>query len=100
MSDETFTLYDDCFSLPWILVKVKRHSSISLQYQDITGNTFKVEKLDKSLSELLQHEIDHLEGILCIDRALDSQSILSRQVYNQFKSKWDSMVDYHIIPTL
>jgi peptide deformylase len=39
-----------------------------------------------SLSELLQHEIDHLNGILAIDRAIDSKHIILRSEYEKLSS--------------
>jgi peptide deformylase len=36
-----------------------------------------------ALAELLQHEIDHLDGVLAIDRALDSNSLCTREEYER-----------------
>jgi peptide deformylase len=73
MSDELFELWDDCMSFPNLLVKVKRHQSIALKYLD--GDWMpQVWKMEGSLSELLQHECDHLNGILCTMRAVDERS--------------------------
>jgi peptide deformylase len=79
-SRRTFTLWDDCFSFPDILVKVKRHYSISVTFQDEEG-TRKHMKATGAFSELLQHEIDHLQGILAIDRAVDSRHIILRSEF-------------------
>ena len=72
-SDDKFELWDDCMSFPHLLVKVARHSKVSITYRDENWNEC---NLDASggLSELLQHEIDHLNGILCIDRAITKRS--------------------------
>ena len=45
----------------------------------------KEERLDAdgAFSELLQHEIDHLDGILAIDRALDGNSLCTREEYER-----------------
>jgi len=43
------------------------------------------EQLDPSTSELLQHEIDHLDGVLAIDRAIDRESIVYRSVIKELK---------------
>ena len=72
-SDELFELWDDCMSFPNLLVKVKRHKSISLKYLNEDWET-KEWTMKDSLSELLQHEYDHLEGILCTMRAIDNKS--------------------------
>ena len=74
-SDETFELWDDCFSVPDRLVRVRRHSSISVRYRDEHYRERRWERLPAELAELLQHEIDHLEGVLMLDRAIDRKAI-------------------------
>lgn len=76
-SRRKMTLWDDCFSFPDLMVKVKRHLAISMRYQDLQGRTHTLDA-DGALSELLQHEIDHINGILAIDRAIDSRHIAYR----------------------
>jgi peptide deformylase len=85
-SRKTFTLWDDCFSFPDILVKVERHYSISVSFQDEDGRRNDI-KATGALSELLQHEIDHLNGILTIDRAVDSKHIILRSEFNKLSQK-------------
>ena len=81
-SRRMFTLWDDCFSLPDLLAKVKRHVTVEVQYQDPSGKTRTV-RAEGGLSELLQHEIDHLDGILMIDRAIDSRHIVYRSEFEK-----------------
>lgn len=99
-SEEMFSLWDDCMSFPWLMVKVKRFKSISVNYLDENGKEHQMEKVDISISELLQHEIDHLDGILALDRVLDKKSIISRIVYEEKKQEFDKEVDYFIVPTI
>lgn len=73
LSDELFELWDDCMSFPNLLVKVKRHRSLTIKYLDENWEP-QVWKMDDALSELLQHEYDHLNGILCTMRAIDEKS--------------------------
>ena len=73
LSKELFELWDDCISFPNLLVKVKRHQSLTINYLDEYWNPQSWDMQD-DLSELLQHEYDHLEGILCTMRAVDKQS--------------------------
>lgn len=63
-SEERFTLWDDCMSFPFLLVRLSRHVSISVRYTDEEGVERSWEKLDRPESELLQHEIDHLDGVV------------------------------------
>ena len=74
------TLWDDCFSFPDLMVKVRRHLSIVVRYQDPAGRHHTL-RAEGSLSELLQHEIDHINGVLAIDRAIDSRHIIYRSEY-------------------
>lgn len=85
-SRKTFTLWDDCFSFPDILVKVERHYSISVSFQNEEGRRNNI-KATGAFSELLQHEIDHLRGILAIDRAVDSKHIILRNEFNKLSQK-------------
>ncbi len=69
MSDEKFELWDDCMSFPNLLVKVKRHKTIIVKYRDENWE-LREWKMENDLSELLQHEYDHLDGILSTMRAI------------------------------
>lgn len=92
-SRETFRLWDDCMSFPDLLIKVKRHTSISLKYMDENGREQVLEKLDPAYSELLQHEMDHLDGILAVDRAMDKESIIYRSVFESNKDFFLQQID-------
>lgn len=72
-SPETMVLWDDCLSIPNLLVRVKRNMSIKVRYLDENWTMQEI-KASGKLSELLQHEIDHLDGILCTMRAMDKKS--------------------------
>lgn len=72
-SDELFELWDDCMSFPNLLVKVKRHKTVTVNYLDENWQQQQWIMTD-ALSELMQHEHDHLNGILCTMRAIDSMS--------------------------
>ncbi|MCF0056276.1 peptide deformylase [Dyadobacter sp. CY356] len=73
LSKEMFELWDDCMSFPNLLVRVKRHKSLTIRYLDENWHQQEWEVSD-DLSELLQHEYDHLNGILCTMRAIDNKS--------------------------
>ena len=65
---EDFTVWDDCFSFPNLLVRVMRSHRIRIRWQDTKGDPHETE-LEGERAELLQHEIDHLDGVLAVDRA-------------------------------
>ena len=77
-SEEKFRLWDDCFSFPNLLVWVERSVSVAVRYQDPSGETHAIGATG-ALSELLQHEMDHLDGILAVDRAIDRNSLATRE---------------------
>lgn len=72
-SKEMFEVWDDCMCFPNLFVKVMRHNTIEIEYLDENWKTQNA-VLENDLSELFQHEFDHLEGILCTMRAIDSMS--------------------------
>ena len=73
LSDEEFALWDDCMSFPNLLVRVNRHQSLSLHYLDEHWQP-QVWQVEGAISELIQHEYDHLDGVLCTMRAVDEKS--------------------------
>ncbi len=77
MSEETFEMWDDCFSFPDLMVRLRRSLSVRVSYLDQNQTPRRLEATG-ALSELLQHEMDHLDGILAIDRALDANSLATR----------------------
>ena len=95
-SAETFSMWDDCMSFPDLLVRVARHQSLSLSYVDETGAAHELREVDRPLAELLQHEIDHLDGVLAIDRAQDREAIVMQRVYTANREFYDAQVDYTI----
>jgi peptide deformylase len=65
---DDFLVWDDCFSFPNLLVRVSRAYQVSLTYTDPKGKQ-RTMQVEGPMAELLQHEIDHLDGILAVDRA-------------------------------
>ena len=79
-----------CF--PELLVKLRRSTSISVTFLDEQGILHNWERLGQASLELLQHELDHLDGVLATDLALDNRSIIYRTAFDAdpdfFKSRW------------
>ena len=99
-SEETFTLWDDCMCFPDLLVRVRRHASITVAFQDEEGRPQRWERLARAESELLQHELDHLDGVLATDRAIDRDAIIYRAAFEADPRRFEAMVDYVIASTL
>lgn len=76
-SDTQMVLWDDCFSFPQLLVQVRRAAEVRVAYTDAQGQRQMVDAAG-DLSELLQHEIDHLDGILAVQRALSPTAFCTR----------------------
>ena len=72
-SKEKITVWDDCFSFPNLFVKVKRAKRVKLTFRDLNWKEH-IWFLEDDLSELIQHEYDHLDGTLATQRALDDKS--------------------------
>ncbi len=83
-SRQMMTLWDDCFSFPDLAVKLKRHLSVEVRYRDPEGKEHLL-KARGALSELLQHEIDHVNGVLALDRAVDSKHIVYKTELEKIK---------------
>jgi len=87
-----------CF--PHLLVKVRRHLSVSVELLDEEGRQREWERLTRAEAELLQHEVDHLRGVLATDLALDDRSIIHRAALDADPAYVRAQVDYVIQPTI
>lgn len=74
-SEAMVTVWDDCLCFPNLSVKVARHATVSVEFVDEQGQTTRWDKIDGETSALLQHEMDHLIGVLAVDRAVDKDSL-------------------------
>lgn len=73
VGDERMELMDDCMSFPNLLVRVRRYRHCVLRYRDENWSLREM-RMDDDMAELIQHEYDHLDGILATMRAIDSKS--------------------------
>ena len=76
--DEMMELLDDCMSFPKLLVRVRRYRHCILRYRDEDWMP-QEKKMDDDMSELIQHEYDHLDGILATMRAIDNKSFVIKK---------------------
>jgi peptide deformylase len=91
-SAERIVVWDACLSFLSIFMQVERNRDITVQYQDLQGKTHEVQAGElRNLSELLQHEIDHLDGILCIDRVRDLRTVCTKE---EFEKRYRAMSPY------
>lgn len=74
IGNDLMEVWDDCMSFPGLEVRLRRHRRCVLHFKDLNWNDQTVEYQD-DLSELIQHEYDHLGGILAVQKALDNRSL-------------------------
>lgn len=82
---DDFAVWDECLCFPNLLVRVNRAYQITVAYDDLKG---KRQTLDATgpMAELVQHQIDHLDGILAVDRAGDVDPFA-------FRAEWGKVHD-------
>lgn len=74
--------FEGCLSIPKIWGKVHRATTLTLRYQDESGKTHE-EQFDGFLATIIQHETDHINGILFTQRVLEQKG----KVYQAVKDK-------------
>jgi len=83
-SKEKIVVWDACLSFLSIFMQVERHREITVQYQDLSGEQFEIHVgEERNLSELLQHEVDHLNGVLAVDRITDIRTMCTREEFEK-----------------
>jgi len=82
-SEETVESEEGCLSVPKFNSHITRSQQVTVRATDIDGNPMEI-KADGLLAIILQHEIDHLDGVLILDRS----SRLKRSLYNKKVRKW------------
>lgn len=83
-SDQKIIVWDACLSFLSIFIQVERNRDIEMRYQDLRGEWHEIRAgEERNLSELLQHEIDHLDSILAVDRITDIRSMCTREEFDK-----------------
>lgn len=83
-SDQTEVAEEGCLSFPGIEVPVERSTAVTCEAVDIDGKPVRIEAKGL-LARVLQHEIDHLDGILIIDRAAPPERKAAIRRYNELR---------------
>ena len=81
IGNEDFEVWDDCFSFPNLLVLLERSVSVTVEYETAEGT--RTLPASGALSELLQHEMDHLDGVLAVDRAIGRDGLCTREEWER-----------------
>jgi peptide deformylase len=83
-SREKIIVWDGCLSFLSIFMQVERYRGITIRYRDLQGKRHEFHAGEENnLSELLQHEIDHLDGILAVDRIVDMKTLCTREEFEK-----------------
>lgn len=75
LTEEKKTAWEGCLSFPELLVLVPRYRAVRIEYYNDLG-THCVRELEDFAARVVQHEFDHLEGILTLDRAASTHDIV------------------------
>ena len=80
------TYEEGCLSIPGVYLNVVRPSSIKLSYRDDMGRPKKM-NADGLMARCIQHEIDHLNGVLFVDKVTDQDELKKQLKENKFNEK-------------
>jgi len=80
------TYEEGCLSIPGVYLNVIRPSSIKLSYRDEMGRPKKM-NAEGLMARCIQHEIDHLNGILFVDKVSDEDELKKQLKENKFNEK-------------
>ncbi len=81
-SDELVTGWEGCLSIPGIRGLVPRYQAIEVEYSDRAGKLHK-QKLTDFVARIFQHELDHLDGIVFVDRLQSTQDLITELEYQK-----------------
>ncbi len=88
---------EGCLSLPGLYAPVKRPETVTVQAYNLAGELYH-EEVSGMLARCIQHESDHLDGILFIDRLSDTQKAEIRDQLDEFESQYQGMLQRGEIP--
>ena len=79
-SEETVKDWEGCLSIPGIRGLVPRHAWVEVRYISREGNE-KERRFSDFIARIFQHELDHLNGVLFLDRVLSSKDLVTEKEY-------------------
>ena len=85
-SEEKEKDWEGCLSIPGIRGLVPRHKSIKVKYLTRDGNEV-VNEFSDFIARIFQHELDHLDGIVFLDRMESNHEIITEKEYGHLMSK-------------
>lgn len=85
-SEEEITMEEGCLSIPDIRYEITRPGSITISFNDIKMQTLSIE-VDDILARVIQHEIDHLNGIYFTDHVDEEAQKILKKSLNKIKNR-------------
>jgi len=85
---------EGCLSLQGVLVPVERASEVTIEGRDVTGAPFKLE-LEEMDARVVQHELDHLDGVLMFERMTPDQRKLAMREYRRMQVEAEPKPERH-----
>ena len=85
-SEEIVKDWEGCLSVPQMRGLVPRHQTIKVKYLNIQGEEIE-EEMSGFLARIFQHEFDHLEGIMFLDRVEDNKELISDKEYQKMMAE-------------
>ena len=81
---EEVEVEEGCLSIPGVYVRIPRYRNVRIRCETPSGHKIELEASD-FLSEVIQHECDHLEGVLIIDRCDREEKHRALDEYQQLE---------------
>jgi peptide deformylase len=89
---------EGCLSIPGVYAPVTRNETIRVQAYDLAGNEIEGE-VDGLMARVVQHEADHLDGVLFIDRLGPAQAAAIREKLEEFELAFQSRMETGELPS-
>ena len=83
ISEETDIQYEGCMSVPSIRGKVERYKNIELTYYNENGEKI-IKELNGFFARLIQHECDHLDGIVFLEKVKEKNAFATQENINKY----------------
>ena len=93
VSDETYLSYEGCLSIPDLRGVLTRSTEVEVTYLDPSG-TEHVERFGGLSAGTMQHELDHLDGVLFPDRVTDTTTFCTWEMFRSYReAEWVATIE-------
>jgi len=81
LSSEKTIAWEGCLSIPGLRGKVSRSKAVRIKYQSYPSGEYIESEYSDFVARVIQHEYDHLEGVVFLDRIASSLDLVTEQEY-------------------